>query len=580
MRAQDSDTATALPITLALAVALALAVWLRASQLGDQLLMGDEVWTVRAAALHSFSYLLTHHHGTDYSIPLALWDRALMGSIGLSEWGARLPVFAMGCAVPLLVWLFLRRALGALDALAATSIFAVSPILLLYSRFARPYIGVVLFILLALIGWTRWLDSGRRGWGALAAGSAALALFWNALAVPALVGLFVSGLASYFVRRSPDEEWPKPSLRSSAIVILGALLLALLLYAPSLASLLEITRDRSGTGSFTLVGVRDGLHFLLGTRLGVVLLWAVAGVAVGAARLQRTRAVLLAPLVAMFIAQATALALLAPELVEWSYVLGRYLLPGALGVLILLGLGIAQQASWIAKLATPLFGAAGAGLERAFGVAALAALVSLASCLGPLPDIVRSPNAFTSHPREYAPPVPPLVAERISPFYASLARTPMRQGSIVEVPWTRAFRFTPYAEYQRIHGRTVWSVTSDPLFEDPDLDLRGVRPLEALASTSIESDYVVIHKRVAEEMLHVIPLARGTLVQRSERTIPGQLRSLHNETVQLAKRICERNDRLRRVYEDDWLVVYGDRDAPSLAGDDPAPPATPGSPAP
>ena len=514
--------------------------------------MGDEIWTLRAAVRQGFSYLLTHHHVPDYSIPLAMWERALIGSIGLSEWGVRLPVFVMGCAVPPLVWLFLRR--------AVTSIFALSPILVLYSRFGRPYIGVVLFVLLALIGWTRWLDSGERRWGALAAASVAIALFWNVLAAPALVGLFAAGFARYSAPWSRSEGAALPNLRSSAAVAVGAVLLTLLLYAPSLPSLLEVTSGRRGSGFLTPASVWGSLHFLLGTRFEFALLWALASIGLGAARLRRGCPVLLASLLAMFIGQAIAVAVIQPQLVEWSYVLGRYLLPGSLGLLILLGLGIAQQASWVAGLAGP--GARGRESAAGWG------LVLLVFCVGPLPGVLHSPNAFTNQPRNYARPTPQMLAERISPFYASLERTPLDRGAIVEVPWTRTFRFTPYGEYQRIHGRRVWSVTNDPLFKAPGVDLRGVRPPAALAADSIEGDYVVIHKRVTEEMMHVMPGAPGDeLLRQSLYAVPKRLRRLHDETVEAALFICAGNERLQRVYEDEWLVVYANRDAPALAGE-------------
>ena len=79
---------------------------------------------------------------------------------------------------------------------------------------------------------------------------------------------------------------------------------------------------------------------------------------------------------------------------------------------------------------------------------------------------------------------------------------------------------------------------------------------------------MVIHKRVTEEMMHVMPGAPGDeLLRQSLYAVPKRLRRLHDETVEAALFICAGNERLQRVYEDEWLVVYANRDAPALAGE-------------
>jgi predicted membrane-bound mannosyltransferase len=168
---------------LSLATIILAGVWLRFWRLETQIPLGDEWWTLRAAVKHSAGYLIAHHHGNDYSIPLALWNRLMLTSIGLSEWSMRLPVAVTGCLVLPLAWTYSRRWTDPMTAATITALFALSPILLLYSRFARPYIGVVLASFVALIAWIRWLETGDRRSGVLAALGAGVAVFLNAVGI-------------------------------------------------------------------------------------------------------------------------------------------------------------------------------------------------------------------------------------------------------------------------------------------------------------------------------------------------------------------------------------------------------------
>jgi hypothetical protein len=544
---------------LGIAAVLVVGVALRGYQLGNQQIMGDEIWTLRTALDSDLLYLLTHHHTVDFSIPLAVWDMLMIEMGGLSEWNARLPVLTLGCAMLLVAWRLGASRLCALEGFALSALVAVSPILILYSRFARPYIGVSLFVLVALLAWLRWLESARIFWALACAASAAVALFFNAVGAPAVIGMWASGVAVAWIGGDARETVRARPLASLGVAVLGGILV-LVLYAPSLNSFVETHQTRSGRGWFTFEGTWGALQFLLGTKSDLMLTWAIGSIGWGGLLLARRSPRLLAIISAMALTQVVVIVVTSPHLVQWSYVLGRYLMPVLPTLLIPLGIGLVAQARAVSRAISRAPKPAAPG--RAGVLLGLFLIIFVST--GPLPTVFGSPNAFTSHPDDHAPPVPDFREARAPGAYEAIGRI-QGEAAVVEVPWTRAFRFTPYAYYQRIHGRPVWSATDFPLFSSPGLAFSTVRPVASLENRSLDADYVVIHKRVADEMLHLAPghhAGRARIGKKPK--VPRRLRTLHDRTTARALIAAEGNEGLTRVYEDEWVVVFATDEAASL----------------
>jgi tetratricopeptide (TPR) repeat protein len=146
----------------AAAVGLTLRWW----SLGDQFLLDDEWHALTLAATRDLGWIVTHFAYAANSIPFNLFARATLSTTGWNEWIVRAPSIVAGLALLWCVYRFHRATQPVGAAPLAVALVAVSPLLIGYSRIARPY---GLHVLLCfLVSWEayRWATSGgnRRGW--------------------------------------------------------------------------------------------------------------------------------------------------------------------------------------------------------------------------------------------------------------------------------------------------------------------------------------------------------------------------------------------------------------------------------
>lgn len=534
------------------ALAIALGVWLRAWRLGEQVFLGDEYWTTEAAALlEPHQFLQIHNGPMAVSAPFAFWDWALIHSVGLEEWGLRLPMLAAGIALLPLVWSITRRHFGDLAALVAVGLTATSPILILYSRFARPYSVLAFLILLAVYAWERWAAERRAGWGGLSALAGGFAVFLHPFAGPAVAVLWLSGVTRDLVAlyRGSRVPW----LYSILWPVLGTLLVAGL-SLPGWRMLFLGALAKTGAGALNPAAAWWSLHFLLGTRSAPVLVWLLASIVVGAVLAWRRQSWLTGVFAAMAVATALAVAALAPSGLDWSYVLGRYLVPALPGLLVFASVGIAAQLRWIAERLG--FSAAAAAAGRALGFAATALVLGLAA-VGSLPAFFLGGPNFTTDPDHHAPPFRRVDKQQIPKFYDFLAGLDGRHP-VVEVPWQVEQRIAAYSVYQAHHRQPVRLVSHFPVFRLTQIRFRSVGPISQLDGDSVPGDYVILHRDLLDELGALLPDPHA-----GRRVIPPQYRDLFHETVRQAEAACRRNPTLHLVYQDDRITVFARRAAPT-----------------
>src|SRR3954470_22007048 len=118
----------------------ALGTVLRLWNVRAQVLAGDEMHAVRVALVSPLSHILTTYELRDNCIPLtALYRFLLERGVPLSELSVRLPMLLCGIlALLVLPWIVARRVGPRVGHLFAW-LLALSPLLVLYSRIARPY---------------------------------------------------------------------------------------------------------------------------------------------------------------------------------------------------------------------------------------------------------------------------------------------------------------------------------------------------------------------------------------------------------------------------------------------------------
>ncbi len=334
------------PASAASASLRARAVWLappvlagaalRLWNLSPQILGGDEIHAVRAALLEPLPAILTTYSPADPCLPLAALDRALLSAgVPLSEPVLRAPALLAGLA--LLVWapLAVEGRLGTRAAAFLAWLLALSPVLVLYSRIARPYLPIVLLGSLAAAAFLRFWE--RPSWRAGAAYvlAAALAVWLHLVALPFVAApfLFALGDLALYPRERAGRGESRAGLprRLSPLALLAAAEAAACaaFLLPARRSLLALAAHKRAPAPVPWRTIGEVLLLQAGTaRPAVALsLWlaAVAGLALLVRGRRRDRR-LAAYTLTLAAGQAAGLAILAPIGLFIPIVLDRYLI--------------------------------------------------------------------------------------------------------------------------------------------------------------------------------------------------------------------------------------------------------------
>ncbi len=252
------------------ALALVAGTLLRVEGAASRLLYGDEHHSVEVALMDAAS-ILTTFDALGSHIPFPLMQRICLDLFGLSVLTLRLPALVAGLGA---LWLFYpvaRRLVGPTAAAVATPLFAVNPMLVFYSHFARPYSWQVLLALVLALALSRVGGGGReRSWGAAAVVVSAL-LAWVHLTSLAFVGALGVGAFAVAARGGDGGK----ALRGWALGAAGFLGLAFMLYLPVLGDAIAFFGAKTVVEELQPAGVM-GVPTLLGggRALGFVVLFA------------------------------------------------------------------------------------------------------------------------------------------------------------------------------------------------------------------------------------------------------------------------------------------------------------------
>jgi hypothetical protein len=511
---------------------VALGVVLRLWNLDAQILGGDELHAVRAALTQPLATILTTYQLADSCIPLTAFDRLLVDHGGsLSEWSLRLPVLACGLAalvaLPALAWRLLAPAARPLFC----ALLAVSPLLVLYSRIARPYMPATLLSCAAVMAFDRWWRSGaypagagadmehrppgRAAWAAAYVAMGALAVWFHLGAAPLVVSplLFAAGdlaLARLARRRrshpAAGRAWHLGDLggspgRLGPLVLAAAALGAAcgLFLVPAGASLLRLIAAKHQPQSVPAATWWGVLQLQAGTaqRWPCVIFWALA--AAGAATQARRCPRLGLYLLVVALAQPAGILVLSPLGLARLQVLDRYLLPAL--PIVLLWVAAALAAPWWPRQGT---------LGRRGQRLAAAGLVAVWLLAGPFAAAGFRASSFQHHndlvafaqPRAAAPP------GGLPRPYLALGGPP--GTALVELPWPPAWDFCrSFYVYQEVHGlRVLVAPPPGALPAGGRLALRNAAAAEPAALLRSGARYAVLHLRLAaEEERLVLPSA-------------------------------------------------------------------------
>jgi len=439
-----------------LACAVVLGGSLRIDQFTTQVLIDDEWHAVHQLLRLAPAQMLVDFGHADYSIPLGLLDGLEARWFGLSETAMRAPMLACGLATIVLFPLYVVPRLGRATAAVFAVLLALSPLLVIYSRMARPYAITLLLVWCAHAAYHRFDAAShgeqrvRIGAGAAFAVTATMAAWLHPVVAPFVIAPFLWTL--FALRREPPELRRSRFTRLVVLALATGLPMAALLLPPLLAHPEALTGkaliDRPRIE--TLIGA---WYAWLGTPSTLAVLSCGALAAYGArdvwGALPIARTGMLGIVLTLF-----AVSLTGPA---WSHnplTLGRYLLPFAPLLLLATAAGSIKLARRVASPHRPLRNGA------ATLVAALPALALAAS--SPLPALARHPNAQTVHLLYHVdfrpgknPYLPYMEKIPLSPFWASLAAQPRASLRIAAAP----FYFESYdwdaPRWERLSGQTV-----------------------------------------------------------------------------------------------------------------------------
>jgi Dolichyl-phosphate-mannose-protein mannosyltransferase len=474
-------------------------VVLRLWNLRAQIVGGDELNGVEAALRLPLGRVLTTYQLADPCLPMAGFYRFLLDrGIALSETWVRLVPLAFGLAALAVVpWIVTRR-LGRPAGIAAAWLVALSPLLVLYSRIARPYMPIAFLGFAATAAFEAWWDT-RRTRRALAAAvyvvCGGLCVYFHLGSAPLVVAPFLFALGALVLDRIKGRQGAPPSLPAVIGVGLAEVAAFLAFMVPSWDSLRALIGDKHDPLELrwgTLTGV---LKLQAGTasRLLAAVFWAAAAWGL-VALLRSGRAgdrrlgVYSLTLVA---AQIAGLIVLSPEMLVHPLVFDRYLLPAFPWVLVWAAAGLA--APW---------GSIGRRVQTGLAAAGIAALFAA----GPLVRWEYRAGSFAQHNDFVAFFCPParIGAADVPRFYREVRAR--GGGPVLELPWFPWWAFTRvYYLDQEVHGQEVLLALARPIRGEGRLAFRNMpraTPEDFLAS---RARWLVVHTDLPAEEDRVTP---------------------------------------------------------------------------
>lgn len=369
---------------LVLLVMVSIGAYLRLDQFLQQVLLDDE-WHVihQLLAKGPKELFLTYGHA-DFSIPLALLYWLESKLFGLSETAMRWPMMLAGLVSLLVFPLYVRKFFGNKVALFFSMLLAISPMLVLYSRLARPYALTLLLSLLALGAFHRCIEV-ERSWlkFGLAYTSCAIASAWlHLISLPLLVAPFLVLGVPALVKR----DWQ----RVFRVFCLGAMtftgLLALML--PPVLGHPEALTGKLGVHAPDLQTYYGVFFVWLGTPSLVVVLISGLLAALGAGLAWRGMP-LITSLVAGLGLIVISILLTQPAWVHNPLTLARYLLPAIPLLLLAISLGLVRMHELLARH--------WGGKGKSGSWALTLSLLLLTVYFSPLFRVLANPNSNSLH---------------------------------------------------------------------------------------------------------------------------------------------------------------------------------------
>ena len=370
--------------TFSLTAILIFGAWLRLDQFAYQVVTDDEWHALFQLITHSPRQFLLSFGFSDYSIPLTLlyWNEA--NWFGLSELGMRWPMMLAGLLILILFPVWVSRHLGWRVALVFALLLAISPLLVSYSRNARPYALTLFLGYLAHYAFFRYWNhhEGRTATGVLYGLSAALSSWLHLISLPFVVApILLASFPALMAWRKGNHAPMRRLLRLGA----PTALLTATLILPPLFSDPGAMLTKSGSDLPTIDTLTGVWHTWLGSPSPFAVLVCLGLATLGVARVWKEAPLAKSAVLGLFLTLILLL-LTRPAWIHNPLTFGRYLLPS----MVLLLLAIAAGAETLASRMAPKRGSL-------LSLPILLLPVVLLMSVSPLRETMQRPNSYTLH---------------------------------------------------------------------------------------------------------------------------------------------------------------------------------------
>lgn len=484
-----------------------LGAFLRLFRVGDQLILDDEWHALNVVQDQDYSWIFSHLGHADHSIPLALMYEFFSHSIGLSELSMRAPSLLAGLAAICCLPQLMRRWLNPRETLVMAALIAISPMLVNYSRIARPYMLLALLAASAVIFAWRWWQYRRENPGFCLYGPGwllctVLAAWFNPVTLAVTCGPFL-----WFVPDALHRAWVRRDYQPMAhLALAGAVIiagLALLLYAPLSTDFASLA-VKSGVHWVNPRTVLEAAGLFSGSGHLPVIAVVIAAAATGWNALKLRDRAFAFYLLLVALAAAIAVALTGAEWMSYGLVLARYLIGLLPLFLALVAIGLVRACRQIAEKVR---------LPDAAANTPMPMVLLLLFLAGPLPHVNAGSSQFVHHmanqfdfDRERNPIRAALAPVSPEPFYAEIAQLhPNGDAIVVEAPWYLESNWNALPVYQAVHHQRVMAgfvggACAGRLYGELRQDIEGMKfrnftSLDAVLEGAVQADYLVLRHR-------------------------------------------------------------------------------------
>jgi hypothetical protein len=434
-------------LLLGWALVLLAGAGLRLWQLPDQVLFDDEWHALHKAIATGFRGILTSFGIADHSIPLTAYYHGIMRFDGeLSEWKMRFPLLAAGVVMIAFIPWLMRPFTQPAERLLAGGLLAVSPLMIQFSRQARPYTLAVVLAWVALMAFWHWWHGRHRAWAAAYVACTALAAWLLPVTLAFTLSPFLyfglQSLLTLYRDRAPGGLYRLTGLGLVTLVPL------LVLLGPPVYYDFGALSSKAGVHTVTPLTAWVALELFMGASNALVAIVWIGLACLGGYLLVRRSA----PLAAYFgfVTLAAGVVIMSTDAawIHHALVLARYLLPLQPLLLALVAIG-----AWALLRRFP----APAGWTVA--TAAFAGLY----LAGPLPAQYHQPvNQFTGHlayqfDYDFSRSAYTVQMPRgpVPAFYRFLGELPPRSVTVVFTPWYLESHWNRLHYHQQAHAQNI-----------------------------------------------------------------------------------------------------------------------------